>query len=215
MVPSLLERAGWPLVFRRSEARHLLSHDLIVDTGTISGIALELKRLTDDQTLHNLRIFKLTAREVAQRLVDLAQTRSVQEIAGGSRFDPIAASDMLRALSLLLQGELKGSPSSATDLNAEWAEFQGLISEWKKERGATSSLTRMVMCPAYQRIIGMGQRAIPMILKQIEAEGDDPDHWNWALSSITGESPVPESDLGNTMKIARTWLAWARGKYAW
>ena len=39
----------------------------------------------------------------------------------------------------------------------DWFRFQELISQWRRERGATSSITKMAMCPSYQRIIAMGK----------------------------------------------------------
>ena len=87
--------------------------------------------------------------------------------------------------------------------------FQQLASDWRAERGATSSVTRMAMYPAYQRLIGMGEKAVPLILRQMENEGDDPDHWFWALQSITGQNPVTEKARGDMREMARTWLDWA------
>jgi hypothetical protein len=89
------------------------------------------------------------------------------------------------------------------------ALFQQLVSQWRKERGATSSITRMAMCLSYQRIIGMGEKAIPLILRQLEDEGDDPDHWFWALQALTRENPVPEDARGDMKEMARAWLDWA------
>jgi hypothetical protein len=89
------------------------------------------------------------------------------------------------------------------------ALFQQLSSQWREERGATSSITRMAVCPSYQRIIGMGAKAIPLILRQLENEVDDPDHWFWALQSITGENPVSNDARGNMREMARAWLDWA------
>jgi hypothetical protein len=73
----------------------------------------------------------------------------------------------------------------------------------------------MVMSPSYQRIIGMGGRAVPMILRELENSGDDPDHWFWALEMITGEDPVPVAAYGDTVRMAQAWLSWAQGRYAW
>jgi hypothetical protein len=91
--------------------------------------------------------------------------------------------------------------------------FHRLLSQWHKERGATSSTTKMILCPSYQRIIGMGDEAVPFILKQIETEGDDPDHWSAALEAITGANPVPPDAVGNLKKMATAWFDWARGRY--
>lgn len=73
----------------------------------------------------------------------------------------------------------------------------------------------MMLCSAYQRIIGMGDRAVPLILAELEREAGDPDHWGWALHAITGDDPIPEEAAGDTVQIARAWLDWGRARYAW
>jgi hypothetical protein len=71
------------------------------------------------------------------------------------------------------------------------------------------------MCPSYQRIIGMGGRVVPLILREMENEGDDPDHWFWALEMITGADPVPVEAYGDTVQMAQAWHSWAEGRYVW
>jgi len=97
------------------------------------------------------------------------------------------------------------------------AVFESLLQEWHAERGATSSVAKMVSCRSYLSIIGMGKaRAVELILAQMESEGDDPDHWFLALQVLTGVNPVSEEDEGNLQAMARTWLQWARNSgYAW
>lgn len=74
----------------------------------------------------------------------------------------------------------------------------------------------MSMAPAYQRIIGMGDPAVPLILAQLKSEGDDPDHWFWALTAITGANPVKAEDKGDMVKMAAAWFKWATAEgYAW
>lgn len=98
----------------------------------------------------------------------------------------------------------------------DWLKFQGLVTKWHEERGATSSITEMALCPSYQTIIGMGPAVIPFILAQLESEGDEPDHWFWALRALTGENPVGDEDRGNSLRMAQSWLQWAKSKdYAW
>lgn len=89
-------------------------------------------------------------------------------------------------------------------------KFSSLVEAWNVQRGAMSSITAASMCPAYQAIIGMGKPAVPLILSQLQTEGDDPDQWFWALSSITGADPVSPEDRGNFPKMARSWLEWGR-----
>ena len=95
------------------------------------------------------------------------------------------------------------------------ALFSQLAEKWHEERGASSSITHLVLSPAYQKIIGMGERAVPLILDQLAREGDDPDHWGWALHAITGDDPVPAEAAGDTTEIARAWLAWGQWRNAW
>jgi hypothetical protein len=97
----------------------------------------------------------------------------------------------------------------------DWQRFQILTENWRKERGVASSATKMAMCPSYQRIIGMGGRAVPLILREMENEGDDPDHWFWALEMITGVDPIPVAAYGDTTQMAQAWLSWAEGRYVW
>lgn len=96
-----------------------------------------------------------------------------------------------------------------TFVQGDEMEFSFLLEQWRAERGITSSTSDMVMCPSYLRIIGMGDRALPLILTQIKREGDDPDHWFTALEAITGEDPVSEDAYGDTVKMAAAWLSWA------
>ncbi|HXM40058.1 MAG TPA: hypothetical protein VN924_02335 [Bryobacteraceae bacterium] len=99
---------------------------------------------------------------------------------------------------------------------ADHVKFLQLAARWKTETSTLSSITEMVLNPAYQNIIGMGDAAVPFVLSQIEAEGDDPDQWFWALQSITGVDPVHEEDAGNYRAMAQTWLNWGKDVgYEW
>ena len=88
--------------------------------------------------------------------------------------------------------------------------FESLVRQWRVQRGVSSSITQGALCPAYQSIIGMGHSAVPLLLRQLKSERDDPDQWFWALNAITGCRPVPEADLGNFVNMATHWLNWGR-----
>lgn len=88
-------------------------------------------------------------------------------------------------------------------------EFSNATAIWKAERGATSSTTAIAMHPAYQRIIGMGKPALPLILRELNKELD---HWFWALKAISGEDPVPVEHRGKMKHMAQDWLQWGREK---
>lgn len=95
-----------------------------------------------------------------------------------------------------------------------WLKFQRLVKKWKKQRGASSSITETIAMPAYQEIIGMGEKAVPLLLAQLRSEGDEPDQWFWALRAITGENPVKPEERGNFRKMSQAWLAWSE-QYVW
>ena len=88
-------------------------------------------------------------------------------------------------------------------------EFLRLVQQWRGETEFSSSLTEMAAHPAYQRIIGMGRLALPMIFRELAAE---PDHWFWALTAITGCDPVPASHRGNIEMMAADWLTWGKSR---
>jgi hypothetical protein len=91
------------------------------------------------------------------------------------------------------------------------ARFREFVTQWRRERNSLSaSAWDNVRSPAYQRIIGMGEKALPYILREIEREmrTGDPDDWFVALWSITGENPVPIESRGQLKEMAKAWLEW-------
>lgn len=91
--------------------------------------------------------------------------------------------------------------------------FLQLAEQWRQETGMYSIVSKIVIHPAYQRIIGMGQPVVPLIFRELERE---PDHWFWALQAITGENPVLTTQRGNLTKMAEAWLEWGKTNgYRW
>ncbi len=94
--------------------------------------------------------------------------------------------------------------------------FHKLASDWRKEVSTTSSPVEMARNKYYQSIVGMGEVAVPFILRDLDLNRSDPDHWFIALKLITGVDPVKEEDRGDTVRMAETWVNWGRqNKYAW
>jgi hypothetical protein len=85
--------------------------------------------------------------------------------------------------------------------------FAALVKNWRREIGGTSSSEKIVLSPSYQRIIGLGRAALPLILRDLERR---PNHWSWALRAITGENPVPAEAAGDLEAAANAWLEWGR-----
>jgi len=86
-------------------------------------------------------------------------------------------------------------------------QFFRLAVQWKQDTMFESSPWRMAAHPAYQRIIGLGWRAIPLIFCLLAREED---FWFEALVVITGEQPVPPEHAGNVEAMRQDWLRWGR-----
>jgi hypothetical protein len=85
--------------------------------------------------------------------------------------------------------------------------FTKLANEWHKAIGFTSTAQEMAVHPAYQQIIGLGDRVVPLILRELERRLD---HWFWALYATTGDNPVSEDDAGNMERMRSAWLDYGR-----
>jgi hypothetical protein len=92
-----------------------------------------------------------------------------------------------------------------SELGTTEEAFRRLAAQWQAETEFQSSITRIAMHPAYQRIIGMGPVALPLILRDLEATQAP---WFWALRAITGTDPVSEDDRGYIDRMVRAWTRW-------
>jgi hypothetical protein len=94
-------------------------------------------------------------------------------------------------------------------------EFSLLAAQWKRETGMLSSRTKKVASRFYRRIIEMGRdRAVPQIIRQLQAEGAMPNHWWPALQELTGQNPVLPEAQKDIREAARAWIEWGRLNYA-
>ena len=96
-------------------------------------------------------------------------------------------------------------PVSRSDLSAV-GKFSRLATQWDRDTLNVSSVTSLVLHPAYQQIIGMGKAALPLILRELRTSGG---HWFWALHAITGVDPVRSVDRGKYEQMKQAWLTWA------
>lgn len=88
--------------------------------------------------------------------------------------------------------------------------FEALAESWRKNTTLFSSVVKITADPAYQKIIGMGEDVIPLILNDLAVNG--PDHWFWALAAIARENPVTENIAGDIGKMTEVWLKWGERK---
>jgi hypothetical protein len=84
-------------------------------------------------------------------------------------------------------------------------EFHRLVEWWERETWPYSSVEKICTHPAYQRIIGLGPSAVPLILAELQKE---PHHYFWALTAITGDDPIADEHAGCMQEMADDWLRW-------
>jgi hypothetical protein len=83
--------------------------------------------------------------------------------------------------------------------------FRTLVKQWKRDSRYLSNSAQMALLEPYQNIIGLGAPALPLILDELRRE---PDHWFWALRSITREDPVPKKAAGKLDEMTQAWIDW-------
>jgi hypothetical protein len=86
-------------------------------------------------------------------------------------------------------------------------KFDRLVQQWRQETMFKSRAADITSHFAYYQIIGMGSKAVPLILRQVQ-QGEG--HWFLALRALTGENPVTAEEAGNLTKMARAWVEWGK-----
>ena len=86
-------------------------------------------------------------------------------------------------------------------------EFGTLAKKWREEVGAESSLSKITGNLNYLRVISLGKRAVPLILRDLQR---DPAPWFLALRAITGQENVGREHAGNFKSAADSWIAWGK-----
>lgn len=89
-------------------------------------------------------------------------------------------------------------------------EFDNLVQMWKKATSHYSFLGQIITHTAYLRIIGMGEKALPLILEELRQKPNG--NWFSALEAITGKDVGQEaSSIDEAIQL---WLEWGeQNKY--
>ena len=85
--------------------------------------------------------------------------------------------------------------------------FLKLAAQWHNETGMLSSPTKKFAHPAYQRIVDMGEVAVPLILRDLR---DHSGYWFRALRALTKQNPVTEADKASFERTRQAWLNWGK-----
>lgn len=140
-----------------------------------------------------------------EHLSDVEQLGTAWQILGMSSAAETTSSGAVICWSDSLRGLARASSRPAPGLAGPAAEFDRLTAAWRAETAGAPFVMTRVMHWAYQRIIGMGSAALPLIFADLERA---PDHWFWALTAITGTDAA--EGLDDMQSASSAWLGWAR-----
>ncbi|NJM59876.1 MAG: hypothetical protein HC849_06245 [Oscillatoriales cyanobacterium RU_3_3] len=106
------------------------------------------------------------------------------------------------------------NPQNLLNKNAEISpeivdKFHALASDWEQDVAGLSSTAQMSQHPAYQEIINMGTKIVPLLLSELKK---NPVYWLSALSAITGENPIKPEERGRVKQMASAWIEWGRNR---
>ena len=88
-------------------------------------------------------------------------------------------------------------------------KFYTLATEWQSELAGRSSTAQMSQHPAYQEIINMGSKVVPLLLSELQK---NPLYWLAALNAITGENPIKPEQRGRVKQMASAWIEWGKDR---
>ncbi len=148
-------------------------------------------------TISDERLLKL--QEVATRL-----SVSIEELV------LMGVEDLLTKQEASLQSTTKNDLKPNGEINSELAEkFYSLASQWQSDVEGMSSTAQMSQHPAYQEIISMGTKVVPLLLRELK---QNPLYWLLALSEITGENPIKPEQRGRVKQMAEAWIEWGKNQ---
>ena len=99
---------------------------------------------------------------------------------------------------------------SAEDLAKRFAQ---LVATWKERMRFSSKIKTMKEHPAFREIVAMGEKAVPLILAELEKNGG---FVFLALEEIAGPDPIPQEIYGKIGEMQAAWIAWGREQgYRW
>lgn len=84
--------------------------------------------------------------------------------------------------------------------------FYSLVRRWRTETALSSRVSDKIQSVAFQKIVALGDAAVPLILKELR---QTPDFLFMALQFITKENPAAPETAGRVSEIIDAWMQWA------
>ncbi|MEG3858799.1 hypothetical protein [Microcoleus sp. herbarium12] len=122
----------------------------------------------------------------------------------------IGIENLLAQAEVYSQNTAKNSLPKKAEISPDIVDkFHALASDWKQDVAGLSSTTQMSEHPAYQEIIEMGTKIVPLLLSELN---NNPLYWLSALSAITGENPIKPEQRGRVKQMGSAWIEWGRNQ---
>jgi hypothetical protein len=93
--------------------------------------------------------------------------------------------------------------------SASQDKFERLSSAWKRQTRHVS-FSHQKINSTYLKIIGMGEKAVPLILRDLLSNPNP--YWFVALNAIASQDDNLLPTGANVEEIQQAWLAWGRSK---
>lgn len=159
---------------------------------------------------HELRLDETRQRRLRERLAALTESPAVEIHAKARSLRQDRENTYCTARIVTDLRPIFGSDAPRADQRANLRQrFDRYADEWRAQTAHTSVVARRIMHPSYQKIIGLGREALPLILDRLSSQ---PDHWFWALRSISDEDPVRPEDVGRFDAMRDAWIEWGRDR---
>lgn len=101
--------------------------------------------------------------------------------------------------------KLKAKVEAETQIKSE---FENLVNVWKKATLHYSFIRQKIIHPAYLRIVGMGDKAIPFILEELQKRPSA--SWFPALEAISGNNAALTAK--SVDEAVENWLNWQNNR---
>lgn len=165
------------------------ARDIIYEIYLIDNVIDGLKASEEDKTISTEELLKKV-------IMSLLKDVSIDII--GKMSKDSTAKDMIYEIIFI---------DLALEKIKDFRKFHNLAKVWKEETKLSSFPITITQNPSYLEIIGMGEKAIPFILRDLTTK---PNHWFVALRAITGISPIEPSHKGDIIKMSEDWISWGK-----
>jgi len=113
-----------------------------------------------------------------------------------------------KAIYYVYSTKIDEKPKNSVDVQ-KVRDFYDYVKKWKEETVGLSSPSTIRMNRNYQKIIGLGDSIIPLILSELEK---NPDDWFYALEMLVKDEENPINDDMGFNESIKTWITWGKNK---